>query len=217
MNKLTPTFSSSDCSIDTVETCFQGFFQMNKLHFRHALFNGGESPLLARERFDRGPAVGVLLYDEKKDIVVLIEQFRVGALEEPRPWIFEVVAGMIEPGETPESVAHRETLEETGGQPQELIHMCDYLVSPGGTDEKLYLYLAKVDSDPISGVHGLAEEGEDIKVHKISSKAAFEGVANGSINNGATVIAIQWLEIQLLKRALGQPNQLDSPSSQGAD
>lgn len=210
MDKLTPTFARTACTIEKEETCFQGFFRMNKLYFKHALFNGGESPILARERFDRGPAVGVLLYDEKKDTVVLIEQFRVGALDEPSPWIFEVVAGMIERGETPENVARRETLEETGAQAQELIHMCDYLVSPGGTDEKLYLYLAKVDSDPISGIHGLPDEGEDIKVHKISSQAAFEAVSNGTINNGATVIAIQWLEIQLMKRAMGQPSKLDS-------
>lgn len=202
MDKLQPSLTLEDVQIEKEEVCFQGFFRMSKITFNHKLFEGGRSPSLARERFDRGPAVGVLLYDRPKDIVVLIEQFRVGALEEPSPWIFEVVAGMIEPGETPESVAIRETKEEAGTDIQELTHMCDYLVSPGGTDEKLHLFLAEVDSSGIEGIHGLPQEGEDIKIHKMPSETAFQGVRDGTINNGATVIALQWLEIQLLKQQL---------------
>jgi len=202
MDKLQPSLGPQDVQIEQEETCFQGFFRMSKVTFNHQLFEGGRSPSLSRERFDRGPAVGVLLYDRPRDIVVLIEQFRVGALDEPSPWIFEVVAGMIEPGETPESVAIRETKEEAGTDIQDLTHMCDYLVSPGGTDEKLHLFLAEVDSTQIKGVHGLPEEGEDIKIHKMTSETAFQGVRDGTINNGATVIALQWLEIQLLKQQL---------------
>jgi ADP-ribose pyrophosphatase len=202
MDHLTPSLGKLDAQIEKEETCFQGFFRMSKITFKHKLFKGGWSPELSRERFDRGPAVGVLLYDRPRDVVVLIEQFRVGALDEPSPWIFEVVAGMIESGETPESVAIRETQEEAGADIQTLTHMCDYLVSPGGTDEKLHLYLAEVDSSEIEGVHGLPEEGEDIKIHKMSSETAFQGVRSGIINNGATVIALQWLEIQLLKQQL---------------
>jgi len=202
MDKLQPSLGPQDVQIEQEEICFQGFFRMSKITFNHQLFEGGRSPSLSRERFDRGPAVGVLLYDRPRDMVVLIEQFRVGALDEPSPWIFEVVAGMIEPGETPESVAIRETKEEAGTDIQDLTHMCDYLVSPGGTDEKLHLFLAEVDSAQIEGVHGLPEEGEDIKIHKMTSETAFQGVRDGTINNGATVIALQWLEIQLLKQQL---------------
>lgn len=202
MNPLLPSLNAQDMRINQQETCFQGFFRMSKLTFSHRLFQGGWSPELTRERFDRGPAVGVLLYDRKADSVVLIEQFRVGALNEASPWVFEVVAGMIETGEQPEEVAKRETLEETGASIKTLTHICNYLVSPGGTDEKLYLYMAEVDSSGISGVHGLAEEGEDIKVHTVHCDTAFEGVRNGTINNAATVIALQWLEIQKLKGLL---------------
>jgi ADP-ribose pyrophosphatase len=202
MDYLTPSLFKQDTKIRLKEICFQGFFRMTKLTFNHRLYEGGWSPELTRERFDRGPAVGVLLYDPSLDTVVLIEQFRVGALEEKSPWIFEVVAGMIEPGESPESVAIRETLEETGATIKELTHICDYLVSPGGTDEKLHLYMAKVDSQGICGIHGLKEEGEDIKVHTVPSKAAFAGVTNGTINNAATIVALQWLEIQKLKGVL---------------
>jgi len=202
MSRLLPSLNKEDVNIEIEEVAFQGFFRMSKLTLKHSLFNGGQSQSLTRERFDRGPAVGVLLYDQKRDIVVLIEQFRVGALNEASPWIFELVAGMVEKGEQPEEVAHRETLEEAGAKLEKLIPICDYLVSPGGTDEKLHVYLGLVDSSPIEGIHGLPEEGEDIKIHKVSSQQAFDGVADGSINNGATVIAIQWLEIQKLKGKL---------------
>jgi ADP-ribose pyrophosphatase len=202
MSKLAPSLNKEDVTIEMEEVAFQGFFRMSKLTLKHSLFEGGQSQSLTRERFDRGPAVGVLLYDQARDTVVLIEQFRVGALNEISPWIFELVAGMVEPGEQPEDVAHRETLEEAGAKLEKLIPICEYLVSPGGTDEKLHVYLGLVDSQHIEGVHGLPEEGEDIKIHKVSSQQAFEGVADGSINNGATVIAIQWLEIQKLKGLL---------------
>ncbi|MFT6259592.1 MAG: ADP-ribose pyrophosphatase [Crocinitomicaceae bacterium] len=199
---LVSSFSNQDAKIVKEEVCFKGFFQITKLTFRHRLFEGGWSPELSRERFDRGPAVGVLLFDSNTDEVVLIEQFRVGALNEASPWIFEIVAGMIEPGETPEAVAIRETYEESGTSISKLTHICNYLVSPGGADEKMHLYMAEVDSQHISGCHGLPEEGEDIKVHKISTEDAFEAVRQGSINNAATIISLQWLEIQRLKGIL---------------
>lgn len=202
MSVLQPTLTTKDLKIEKNEVCFQGFFRMSKLTVRHKLFAGGWSPSISRERFDRGPAVGVLLYDAKLDTVVLIEQFRVGAIDEKSPWIFELVAGMVEPGETPEEVAHREAMEEAGATINKLIHVCDYLVSPGGTDEKLHVYIGLVDSTNIEGIHGLADEAEDIKIHKVTSQQAFDGVADGTINNGATVIAIQWLEIQKLKRLI---------------
>ena len=202
MSRLIPSLNTADVSIEKEEVAFKGFFRMSKLTFKHSLFEGGQSQSLTRERFDRGPAVGVLLYDQARDTVVLIEQFRVGALNEASPWIFELVAGMVEKDEQPEDVAHRETLEEAGAKLEKLIPICDYLVSPGGTDEKLHVYLGLVDSQHIEGIHGLPEEGEDIKIHKVSSQQAFDGVADGTINNGATVIAIQWLEIQKLKGKL---------------
>jgi ADP-ribose pyrophosphatase len=199
---LVSSFTNQDAKIVKEEVCFKGFFKITKLSFRHRLFEGGWSSELSRERFDRGPAVGVLLFDSNRNEVVLIEQFRVGALNEPSPWIFEVVAGMIELGEKPEDVAIRETQEETGTRISKLTHICDYLVSPGGADEKMYLYMARVNSEGINGCHGLPEEGEDIKVHKIPAEDAFEAVRRGIINNAATVIALQWLEIQQLKGIL---------------
>ncbi len=190
-----PSYHTMDVKILEEKACYQGFFTMKKLSLQHKLFNGGWGQPLTRELFERGEAAAVLLYDPALDVVVLTEQFRIGALNEPSPWIFELVAGMIEPGESPQDVAIRETQEESGAVITQLTPICQYLVSPGGTNEKLHVFMALVDSTHIGGVHGLSNEGEDILVHKISRQQAFKAVTNGAINNAATIIALQWLEL----------------------
>lgn len=79
------------------ETCFKGFYQLDRLHLRHELFDGGMSPEIKRELFVRHDAVCVLPYDAKRDEVVLIEQFRVGVIgKHANPWLIEMVAGLID-------------------------------------------------------------------------------------------------------------------------
>ncbi len=192
---IEPSYSQAQVKILSQDTAYQGFFRMKKLKLQHKLFNGSWGDPITRELFERGEAAAVLLYDPKLDLVVLTEQFRVGALNENSPWLFELVAGMIEVGETPEDVAIRETQEESGAVINKLTPICQYLVSPGGTDEKIHLYLATLDSGNVGGIHGLKDEGEDIKVHKIEREQAYNAVKNGKINNAATVIALQWLEL----------------------
>lgn len=202
MQNLIHSYTQQDIDIKQKERCFDGFFKMTRFTVCHRLFEGGWGPELQRERFDRGAAVGVLMYDKARDLVILTEQFRIGALEEESPWVFEVVAGIIEAGETPEDVAIREAEEESGAHIKALQPICEYLVSPGGTDEKMHLFYTELDSTHIEGIHGLASEGEDIKIHKIKSQTAFSAVESGEINNAATVIALQWLELALLKGRL---------------
>jgi len=122
------------------KAAYDGYFRITELTLRHALFAGGQTPTIVRECFERGHAVGVLPYDPWEDQVVLVEQFRVGALRAGfSPWVIETVAGIIEPGETPEAVAHRESQEEAGCRLGELVPISHYLVSPGGTSETVHL------------------------------------------------------------------------------
>ena len=80
---------------------YQGFFRMENYRLRHRLYGGEMSPVIVRELFERGHAVAVLPYDPRHDEVVLLEQFRIGALEAPGgPWLVEIIAGMIEEGES---------------------------------------------------------------------------------------------------------------------
>ncbi|MHB1230438.1 MAG: NUDIX domain-containing protein, partial [Halothiobacillus sp.] len=162
---------------------------------RFECFAGGFSSEINREIFERGHAVAVLPFNVTRQEVVLIEQFRPGALEAPGgPWLTEIVAGMIEPNETVESVARREMQEEAGLMPLRLIPMTRYWVSPGGTTESIYLFLGLIDQMPMDEFFGLPEEHEDIKLHSMSLDEALARVDAGSICSAAPIIALQWLD-----------------------
>ena len=151
--------------------------------------------------FKRSDAVGVLLYDAKLDAVALVEQFRVGVFGSQRadekaesPWILELVAGIIDKGETPESTAIRESLEETGVRVGCLESILDYYSSPGGSNEYFYLFAGQADLSEATGVYGLEEENEDIQVHVFPIATFFQMLAAGELNNAQTIIAAQWLQ-----------------------
>jgi len=160
------------------------------------LFGGGDSPVFTREIFERGSVVAVLPYDPERRKVVLIEQFRAGAIEDPDgPWLIESVAGVIEPGESTQQVALRECVEEAGCEIRQLEIISKYYVSPGGTSEHCSLYCGLVDSNGVAGIHGLADENEDIRVMVVDAEEAFAWVREGRIRSSATIIALQWLEL----------------------
>jgi ADP-ribose pyrophosphatase len=199
--------SAGEVEIIDRTVCYQGFFRLEKYRLRHRLFRGGMSPVFSRELFERGHAVAVLLYDPKRDEVVLLEQFRIGALDSPSgAWLLEVVAGIIEEGETPEAVAARESVEETGVGPTALEFICQYLVSPGGTSESIHLYCGRVDAEGVGGVFGLAHESEDIRVFTVPFAEAFAMICDGRINSAAPIIALQWLALNRdgLRRRWGE-------------
>ena len=189
-----PAFAASDAEIVKTETAFQGYFRVDRLSIRHATFSG-DSIEICREVFKRGNAVCVLLYDPEADKVVMVEQFRVGALAAESPWMLEVVAGIVEPGETAEDVARREAVEEAGLTLDQVQPIIRYLPSGGGCDEWIDLMYAEVDSSVAQGLHGLADEGEDIKVHVLNAQEAFDLVVSGAINSSPAIIALQWLEL----------------------
>ncbi|HET8807395.1 MAG TPA: NUDIX domain-containing protein [Methylophaga sp.] len=176
---------------------FEGFFAVKELTVRHTLYQGGWSASLKREVFHRGECVAVILYDAVEDAVVIIEQFRVGALQlnDERAWLLEIVAGAIEPGETPEDVARREALEESGCDIQELIKINAFFTSPGGTSELLHLFCGKIDSRNIGGFHGMEDENEDIAVAVLPFDDVYQLLNNGKIISAIPIIAIQWLYI----------------------
>ncbi len=173
---------------------YEGFFKMSRLHLRHTLFSGGWSKDLIRELFHRGSCVAVLLYDPVMDAVVLIEQFRVGALNfKAVPWLLEIVAGAVEQGESHQQVAHREALEEAGCQITHLLKISEFFTTPGAFGEKITLFCGIVDASRAGGVHGLEEEDEDIRVEVVSYDQAWGMLENGSIDSAIPIIALQWL------------------------
>lgn len=184
-----------DIEIIEATTGFERFLRIEVIRFRHRLFHGEWSAPQTHDVLRRGPAVAVVLYDPDHDQVVLIEQFRLPALlAGVSPWQIEIVAGLVGAGETPEQVAVRETREEAGlALEGELVPIQRYLPSPGASDESVFLFCARVDATAAAGVHGLPEEGEDIRV-VVKTLAEIETMLDaGAIENGHTLVALYWL------------------------
>jgi ADP-ribose pyrophosphatase len=178
-------------------TPFKGFFSVKQFDLKHTLYKGGWSQTITREVFHRGNCVAVLLYDPDRDEVVLIEQFRMGAIQLPaeQAWLLEIVAGAIEKGETAEAVAYRESMEEANCEIETLIKINEFFTSPGGTSELLTLFCGKIDTRDVGGVHGLDSEDEDISVTAMKFDAAYQLLLDGKILSAIPIIALQWLYI----------------------
>lgn len=189
------------------ETKTDGFLPVKRYRLQHSLFAGGISAELIRERVEGYRAASLLPYDPVTDQVVLIEQFRIGALEDVAgAWILEVVGGIIEGEQGPEQVARREAMEEAGCDVRELDFICEFLVSPGTSTERIHLFCGRVDASNAAGIHGLEHEGEDIRVMVMPADEAIAGIRTGRINSTASIIALQWLALNredLRRRWLG--------------
>lgn len=189
------SFSKSDVVIENHETAYQGFYTIDKYQLKHKKFAGGWTDTMTRELVQRRAAVGVLLFDPIQRKVVLIEQFRIGAIADDQPWLLEVVAGLVEPNEKVEDVATREVLEEANLNVKKLIPIHEYWSSPGGSSEKLSLFCGIIDAPSDGGIHGLSDEHEDIRSHVLDLETAYQLLEQQKIKNSVTIIALQWLKI----------------------
>lgn len=170
-------FSKKDVEMIAQKSLYRGFFRLKQYRFKYRLFNGQMSSEVVREIFERGHAGVLLPYDVQMDNVVLIEQIRIASIEtSPTPWLLELVAGMIEQGEDIEQVVRREAQEEADINVGRCKPVLSYLASPGGTSERLSIMVCEVDSLKAKGIHGLAEENEDIRVHVVSRVQAYRWV-----------------------------------------
>ena len=177
------------------EPKYQGFFNIDLCHIQHDTFNG-ENVEVKRELFNRGDAVAVLLYDPVQDKVVLIEQFRVGAIaDEEGPWLLEIVAGMVEEGESVTEVAQRECMEEVGVEVHSFESIFSFYSSPGGCSERIHVLYALIDSDNAQGIHGVENENEDIRVVVVDYDDVHELMVSGKICAAIPLVALQWLQL----------------------
>lgn len=199
MSKLDFPFNNDDVQISHSELAYEGFFKIRSYQLSHRYYDGSHSAPMRRELFERGQSVGALLYDPERDCVALTQQFRIGCLDNAHgPWLWEIVAGILGAGEQPEAATLREISEETGITltAEQLTPITRYYSSPGGSDEYLHLFLACCAlPDSVEGVYGLAAEHENIRVRCVPRTEALAAVADGRINNAATVIALLWLEL----------------------
>ena len=189
-------FGAGDVRIIEQPQAYSGHFSLRRLSLQHRLFGGGWSDTLCREVFDRGDAVGVLPWDPQRDELVMLEQFRVGAIrDDDNPWMLELVAGVVEPGESDEAVAAREAQEEAALEILALEPVACFYPSAGACSEQVRLFIGRVQSGAGGSIHGCSDEGEDISVHVVPRTQVLDWLAAGKISNGHTLIALQWLQI----------------------
>lgn len=194
MTDLAP-FSRDDVDLIAKETPFRRYFRVDTYDLRHPLFEGGMSPVVRREVFERGQSASCLPYDPVRDEVVLIEQFRPGALAagDPHPWLMEAPAGIVEPGETAEDVVRREVQEEAGCTVTDLEFVMNLYPSPGSTSEQVAMYVGRTSTEGVGGIHGLDQEAEDIRVFTIGFAALMDLVDKGGAQTAAGAILYLWL------------------------
>ncbi len=185
-------------AIELVErqSCHSGFLTLARYRLRHSLYGGGWSAMLERERIEHLNAAAVLLYDPARDQVVMVEQFRIGALELGRAaWLVEPPGGVVDPGCDPAEVALREAREETGCAAWGIEPIASVHVSPGVAAQRLHLFFARTDASQAGGVHGLSREGEDIRVLVLDAGHAIAAIGAGRLDTMPAIITLQWLAL----------------------
>lgn len=194
MADIEPPFSCADVEVIERDSPFQGFFRVDRLRLRHRLYEGGWSRVVQRELFVRHEAVAVLPYDPVSHTLLMVEQFRVGALDwRDSPWCLELIAGIADVhGESLEGLVRREAQEEAGVLLSEMVPISSYMPSPGGSDERLHLFLARADLSDAGGVHGKPDEGEDIRSVLLPADGINAVLASGRVDNAASQIALHW-------------------------
>lgn len=190
-----PPPAHPDLEIVDAKTGFARHLRVDVVRFRHRLFAGGWSDERVFDVVRRGGAAAVLLYDPDRDRVVLIEQFRLAAIYGGRsPWQVEGVAGLVDTDETVEEVAVREVREEANLDPiGPLLSIQCMLPASGSLDEVIWLFCGRVDSRNAGGVHGLAEEHEDIRVVVKTVPEIEVMLDSGQIESAHTLISLYWL------------------------
>lgn len=201
VNKIpSKQFSSSDVDILKRETRQKGFLEIQVLKLKCRLYQGGWSRPFQRELMLRAPGIGVLPYDPVRDQILMVEQFRIGCMEDilNGPWALELIAGIADAQEDVEEVAGREALEEAGVTISDLIPISEYYTSPGASSEKISVFCSLIDMGEVQeGIFGLPEENENIRSIILDRSAAETAVSEGRINNAMSIIAIQWLSLNL--------------------
>lgn len=181
-------------SIDIVsdEIVWKGWSTLRRVIFDYG--RDGKQARLQWEVFDRGEAVAVLVYDPRRDVVVLVRQFRLPVyLQGEPPFVLEVPAGSIERGEDPEASLIREVLEETGFEIRQPRKLFSAYMSPGAITEKIHFFYVEVsEGDRVAAGGGLDEEHEDLELYELSLSEALAMIESGEIFDAKTIMLLQW-------------------------
>ena len=190
------TYSHQDVEIQSRDILYSGFIRVEKVSLRHRLFQKNTyTPTIQRELIQRKEAAGVLIYNDQQQKFALIEQFRIGAMDDlVSPWQLEIIAGVLDADESPESCIRRESLEESGCELSQLHHIFSFYPSAGACNEIFHLYTAQAELPETGGIFGVADEGENIQLHILDYAVLDELLTGSRLCNAPIIIALQWLK-----------------------
>lgn len=157
----------------------------------------GTEQELVREVYDHGNAAAILLIDTQAHEITLVRQFRLPVtFNGDEGMMLEVCAGLLD-GDTPETCARKEAIEETGIAPKTLAHVFDLYPSPGSLTEKTHCFIGTYDeSAKIGAGGGLDHEGEDIEIVPLPASQALAMTRDGTIIDAKTVALIQYAALE---------------------
>lgn len=187
--------------IDTKKYILNDFFKVDEAYLRFEQFNGDMSPRVRRLNVERGNSVAILVLNKDTNKLILVCQFRYPTYQNKHGWIIEAIAGMVDPGESPEQTARRELEEETGLIIETFEPITTFYPSPGGSSELIHLFYSEVSGDQAKykETGGVISQGEDVKALEITLEDALAKVKSGEIVDAKTIIGLYWLENRLLK------------------
>lgn len=176
----------------------------NWYHLRNVTFDytgsTGKTVTLKREVYDRGNGATILLFDPKRETVILVRQFRMPVhLNGHSGWLIETPAGLLD-GDHPEEAIRREVMEETGYAVHAVRPVFRSFMSPGAVTEIIHFFVALIDSaERVSDGGGVADENEDIEVLEIGLDRAMAMIESGDICDAKTIMLLQWATLNRAK------------------
>ena len=153
-----------------------------------------------REAYDRGNGAVILLYNRKKQTVVLTRQFRMPTYMNGNDdgMMIEACAGILEKGNAEETIK-MEVEEETGYKIDKVEKIFESYMSPGSVTEILYFFIGEYEEQMKVGKGGGAEdETENIEVLEMRFERALGLIENGKIRDAKTIMLLQWAQINRL-------------------
>lgn len=187
-----------DVQLHALQPAHVGFFRFDTLCLQAPLFGGTQGPEMAREVYVGVDAALLLPYDQERDLVALVEQFRIGPWRrgDRQPWCIEPIAGLVDAGEAPEDTARREAVEETGLVVERLEPIGRAYASPGYSTDYFHMFVAYCDlpeEDLHGRIGGLKCEAENIRVHVMPFSRALAMADSGEIDVAPLVLMLNWL------------------------
>jgi nudix-type nucleoside diphosphatase (YffH/AdpP family) len=177
------------------------YFKVEDARVSYEKFDGTMSAPVRRLDLKRGDAVAAVVFNRAKGRVALVNQFRYATLARGEGWLTEIVAGLIDTGETPEDAVRREILEETGYEVENLERISCFYPTPGITSERIVLFYAETcGADPVSKGGGVEHEHEDIQVLELPLSEVYAMVERGAIADAKTIIGLMWLQRRFADR-----------------